>query len=100
MFLTKDPVEFVWHYAKDRNGNMVYKKQTLQRRIEAHFKYKTCRIIFDQDDSICAVCLWNISPDAKTAEVTDMVIREDYRKKDMIRKILIKVKFFYRLLEY
>lgn len=64
-------------------------KTNLQNRIKAHITYKTCRIIYDKDGRICAVCLWNIGPDGLVADVTDLVIRNDYRKKDIMRRILI-----------
>jgi len=80
--MTDDPTEFIYRYATYRD------KEKLRARVEAHIKYKTCKILFDKTGMVCAVCLWNISPDGEVAEVTDMVIREDYRKMDLMRWIL------------
>jgi hypothetical protein len=89
MFKTKDPVEFLWYYAEDKNGKKVYKKETLEKKVQAHLQNKMCRIILDQDSNICACCFWSIDPDCVVATVTDLVIREDYKDKDLMRRILI-----------
>lgn len=82
MILTKDPVEFVMHYATYKD------KEELRERIQKHIEYKTCFILFDETDYVCAVCLWNISSDGKIAEVSDMIIREDTRGTDIMRRML------------
>jgi hypothetical protein len=63
-------------------------KDALKERIRKHYDYKTCKICLDGDGKVCAVCLWNISENGKVAHVVDMVIREDFRGKDLMRRIL------------
>lgn len=74
--------EFIYKYATYKD------KEVLRARIQKHIEYKTCKIILDKDDSVVAVCLWNISPDGVEAFIVDMVIREDFRNTDIMRKIL------------
>lgn len=83
MIFTADPTEFIWHYSTYE------KKDELRERVQKHLAYKTCRVVLDKANLVCAVCLWNISPDQVEARVADMVIREDYSKKDLMRRILI-----------
>lgn len=84
MILTKDPVEFVMHYATYTD------KESLRERIQKHIEYKTCKILFDTRSFICAICLWNISVDCLEVEIIDLVIREDFRNKDLMRQILME----------
>jgi hypothetical protein len=79
---TKDPAEFIYAYSTYKD------KEKLRDRIQRHIAFKTCKVVLDKDGFVCAVCLWNISPDALEAHVIDMVIREDYRKTDIMRWIL------------
>ena len=62
--------------------------EKLEEKIKGHLRYKTCKILLDRDGHVCAVCFWNISADGITADITDLIIREDYRKKDLMRNIL------------
>jgi hypothetical protein len=82
--LAEKAAEFINRYA-------TYKDQDqLRERIQKHLEYKTCKIFLDEAAHVCAVCLWNISPDGLEAHVIDMVIREDYRKQDIMRAVLIE----------
>ena len=75
-------VQFIARYATYTNLSAV------RREVEAHIKYKTCRVVADKDGDVCCVCLWNISPDCKYADITDLIIREDERNKGIAKKIL------------
>jgi len=88
MLKTRNPVKFLWHYATC-GGRHVYKQKTIEERLEKHLAYKTCRIILDEDGYICACCLWNIDDGTIVAEILDLAIREDYVKKDLMRRILL-----------
>jgi hypothetical protein len=80
--IAEDAADFIIRYATYKD------KDELRERIQKHLAYKTCKIVLDKTGSICAVCLWNISADQQEAHIIDMVIREDYRKTDLMRKIL------------
>lgn len=82
MILTDSPTEFIYHYASYKD------KDKLRERIQKHLEYKTCKILLDEAGFVCAACLWNISADQLEAYVIDMVIREDYRKTDIMWQIL------------
>jgi hypothetical protein len=77
----KEIADFIMKYA-------VYSDQgELYDAVQKHISYKTCKIVTDDKGKICAVCLWNI--DGDEAFVSDLVIREDYRKKDLMRRLLL-----------
>lgn len=80
--IAEKAAEFVYRYATYKDIGK------LRARIQKHVEYKTCKIVLHQDGSVVAVCLWNISPDGLEAHIIDMVIREDYRKTDIMRQIL------------
>lgn len=83
MIKTNDPVEFMLHYTTYTTC------ETLALRVQRHKEYKTCRIVVDPlDGSIVCVCLWNVSADGKVAHVIDLVIREDWRNKGLVQRIL------------
>jgi hypothetical protein len=75
--------DFIYENAPFKN------KDKLRARIQKHLSYKTCRIFIDSANMVYAVCLWNIVDSGKVAFITEMTIRKDYRKKDIMRKILI-----------
>jgi hypothetical protein len=82
MDLADKITDFILKYATYKE------KEELRERVQKHLEYKTCKVVLDQDGCICAVCLWNISPDGCEAHIIDMVIREDYRRQDIMRFIL------------
>jgi hypothetical protein len=83
MLKTNDPIEFMLHYSTYQSY------ETHAVRLQAHQAYKTCRIILDPaDDTVIAVCLWNISADGKTAHVLDYIVREDWRNRNLAIQIL------------
>lgn len=83
MIFTANPVEFLYHYST------YVDKEKLRARIQKHFEFKTCLILYDTHDLVCAICLWNIVDDGKAAHIVDLVFREDKRKHDLMRKILM-----------
>lgn len=82
---TNDPAEFLCYYAPYKDIN------ELRERIQKHRNYKTCRILIDGAGMVFAVCLWNIIDNGQAAFVTEMTIRKDYKKKDIMRRILAEV---------
>lgn len=75
-------VEFLKRYTTYKSS------EKLREKVEGHLRYKTCRIYFDDDGAVYAACFWNISDDQQYAHLTDLVIREDWRGKDLMRTIL------------
>ncbi len=65
-----------------------YKDKELRDKVEAHLDFHTIFIIIDQQGEICAVCMWNIN--IPYVDVTDCIVREDYRRKDLLRRMLAR----------
>lgn len=85
--LNKNLVDMATDFVMD---NSTYIDRAFVRdRISRHIYYKTCKILFDDRGKVCATCCWNISPDGQIADVLDMIIRKDYRGKDIMRGILM-----------
>ena len=65
-----------------------YNDRALKEKLLGHLEYKTCKILLDKDGKVCGVCCWNISADGLIADITDIILREDFRGRDMMRKML------------
>ena len=76
--------DFILKYSPYKN------KELIKQYILLHLQYKTCFVVYDDDHKICAVSRWNISEDNKTACILDLMIREDYRNKEMIQRMLLQ----------
>ena len=77
-------VDFIQKYAtyKDRAA--------LEVRIAKHIDYKTYFVVYDLVGDIVGCCLWNISPDGKTCQVLDCIIKNEYRNNGMMRNMLTR----------
>ena len=58
--------------------------------IEKHIEYGTCMVIYDDDKEIVALCRWNFDAPMLTAHIADLIIRRDWREKDLIKRMLIR----------
>ena len=63
-------------------------KEALKKSIEDHLRYKTCFVILDPLNEICAYCDWNI--DKNEAHIINCIIREDYRKSGLLERIVFR----------
>ena len=64
-------------------------REVIKDIIQKHLEYKTAIVVYD-DNEIIAVCRWNISPSGRNANILDLIIRPDWRKKNLIKRILLK----------
>ena len=69
------------HYSKNLRAE-------IRKTIELHLSYRTCMIIRDSQERIVAIVRWNfLSP--ITVLVLDIVIHPDYKRKNMLRRMLL-----------
>lgn len=69
-------------------------KKLIKEVIKKHIEYKTCVILFDKDNKVVAVVRWNMVG-LTVAHILDLIIREDYRNKNLIKRLLLKgIKMF------
>ena len=65
-------------------------REKIKEVIRKHFEYRTCLIIYDDNNGLCAVCRWNISFNGRMADIEDLIIREDFRNRNLIKRILLR----------
>jgi len=73
-------------------SNYVFKEEDRMELIEIvseHFKYKTIIVIYSYD-KVVGVCRWNIKPDGRVAHVLDICIESKWKKKRLLKDMLIK----------
>lgn len=66
----------------------------MARYIFSHMKFGTMMCVRDKDSSIVAACRWNWV-DYHTAKILDLVVRKDFRNKNVLKKMLIRAKRAY-----
>jgi len=76
------------------------KDEELRNIIELHIKYKTCLIVYDDNNNICALARWNISKDGTCAHILDVMIRRDYRNKKLLMRMLAQGRKMYPNVKY
>ena len=83
--LLDEATEFILKYSTYTDRALV--RETIAR----HLEYKTFFCVLDpKDKSICAVCRFNIAADLSVADIFDIIIREDFRHKDLMREMLMQ----------
>lgn len=65
-------------------------KEKIEEVIQKHIEYKTCLIVYDDNDEITAVCRWNISEDGIVAHILDVIVRKDQRNLKLLRRLIYK----------
>ena len=71
------------------NGNGLYseiQRDRLEEVIRLHLKYKTCIIVRDKQNTICAVARWNIT--GYIATIFDTIVRPDYRSYKRLKMLI------------
>ena len=64
-------------------------REKLKEYILNHFEYKT-DFVGEENGEITFVCRWNIEDEGREAVILDLILREDYRKMDFMRQILLR----------
>lgn len=90
----KKIVDFVMKYSTYTD------RETIAEYIQQHWQYKTAFVVYDANNEIAAVCRWNVSPSGTVATVLDLIIREDWRNKNLMRQLLTKALWTFPKLKY
>lgn len=78
---------FILKYNKYKDINLI------RKYVEEHFKYRTIDYAVDENNNIIAVVRWNVINEY--FNILDFCISEDYRKKGLGCKFIIKgLKYF------
>ena len=94
MGLTDKLTEFVIKYSNHT------KKGTIREIIRKHLEYNTCIYLTDEKNEIGAVVRWNISKSGIIAHVLDLIVRPDFRRRGLIKTMLIKGLIKYPLVRF
>ena len=78
-------LDFIYKEGKGLYSTLV--KDRLEEAIKGHLKYGTC-ILIKEDKEIIAFVRWNWIGN-QTAEIIDVIIKKEYRKDNILKKILI-----------
>lgn len=65
-------------------------REKIREVIRKHLEYNTCMVIYGGSGEIAAVARWNISSDGRIAEILDVVLAPKYRKKGILRRMLLR----------
>ena len=67
-----------------------FDKDKIKEFITLHLRYKTCIVVYDDKDNIVAVARWNISPSGTSAQILDVMVREDVRGNGILRQLICR----------
>jgi hypothetical protein len=72
-------------------------KEKIREVVKQHISYGTLAVEYDKAD-IVAVARWNINN--TTVHILDLIIRKDYQRKGLIKKMLVRGLKVWKQLEY
>ena len=91
-------LKFVIKYGEARYSNINIEK--FIENIIKHYIYKTCFVVYDENNEIEAVARWNIYPSGKVAKILDVIIRPDKRNGALMQKMFCKGLMMFPMVKY